>query len=151
MRDPIISTPLVQELWTAYIEDIEPRIDALGGPMAMMVRGLKMAYLDLELPGLFEQLDADRELQGMITARVRAVLERIDAETPAADEQNPRSNLGSNEGVYGVAGILSGPPIKNETAAFVRYNADDGAEDPRDLYTEDATDAENENSPSNQE
>ena len=31
--------------------------------------------------------------------------------TPAADEQSPRSNLGSNEGVAGVAGVLSGPPI----------------------------------------
>jgi hypothetical protein len=128
MREPELLTPLVQELWNAYIEEINPRLDSLGGTMGMMIKGIKLSYLDAELPGLFESLDQDPELQALITARVRAVLERIDA------------------GLY----ALSELPIKNETADFVRYDAGTGSEDPRDLYAEE-TNAENENSISNQE
>ena len=127
MREPELQTPLVQELWNAYIEEINPRLDALGGTMGMMIKGIKMSYLDAELPGLFESLDQDPELQALITARVRAVLERIDA------------------GLY----ALCDPPLKTDTADFVRYDAGTGSEDPRDLYAEE-TNATNENSPSNQ-
>jgi hypothetical protein len=39
------------------------------------------------------------------------VFENAPPQTPVAGEQNPRSNLASNTGVYGVSGVSSGPPI----------------------------------------
>ena len=39
------------------------------------------------------------------------VFENEPPKTPVAGEQNPRRNLASSTGVYGVSGVSSGPPI----------------------------------------
>ena len=78
MATPELTTPLAQEAYAVWRDEIEPRIKEITGPMAMLVKGLMMG-IGPQMPTFFESLDQDQELQDKITARLRAALARIDA------------------------------------------------------------------------
>ena len=77
MRKPELTSPLAQELWTIYNEEVAPRLANIDG-VNSFVQGMMMSYLDDALPGFFEALDQDADLQASIIARVRAAIEKID-------------------------------------------------------------------------
>ena len=81
MREPDLTSPLAQELWQAYNEEVVPRLANIDG-VNSFVQGMMMSYLDDTLPGFFEALDQDADLQTSIIARVRAAIEKIDGMTP---------------------------------------------------------------------